>query len=215
MGKRGFIFDMDGTLVDNVRYHVLSWKAFSRKYGNELSEADILGWMGMTNRVYQERILKREVDNAESARLSEEKESMYRELFAPHARLPEGLRALLDDAHAKGIACAVATGAPRSNVDFLMGALKLRDDFAAIVDETKYSRCKPDPECFLIAARMLGCAPEDCVVFEDAVPGVQAGKRAGMTVVTVTFTNPRSTLSAAGADFIYDSYLEMAGACWR
>ena len=72
MGRRGYIFDMDGTLVDNVQYHVKAWKAFSRKYGNELSEDKIVGWMGMTNRVYQERILGRPVGDEESLRMSVE-----------------------------------------------------------------------------------------------------------------------------------------------
>ena len=133
MGRRGYIFDMDGTLVDNVQYHVKAWKAFSRKYGNELSEDKIVGWMGMTNRVYQERILGRPVGDEESLRMSEEKESMYRELFAAHMRLPDGLRALLDRARDAGVVCAVATGAPASNVNFIMDGLSLRDDFKAMV----------------------------------------------------------------------------------
>ena len=211
MGRRGYIFDMDGTLVDNVQYHVKAWKAFSRKYGNELSEDKIVGWMGMTNRIYQERILGRPVGDEESLRMSEEKESMYRELFAAHMRLPDGLRALLDRARDAGIVCAVATGAPASNVNFIMDGLSLRDDFKAMVDETKYTKCKPDPECFLTAAKMLGCDPADCVVFEDAVPGVMAGKSAGMKVVCVTFTRPREVLADAGADMVVDSYLELSG----
>ena len=211
MAKRGYIFDMDGTLVDNVRYHVQSWKAFSRKYGNELSEEKIVGWMGMTNRVYQERILGRPVTEDESRRLSEEKELLYSGLFAPHMRLPDGLRAFLDRARSAGIALAVATGAPRSNVDFIMDSLSLRGDFDALVDETKYAKCKPDPECFLTAARLLGCEPCDCVVFEDAIPGVAAAKAAGMKVVCVTFTKGREELLLAGADIVIDSYLELEG----
>lgn len=211
MSKKGYIFDMDGTLVDNVSYHLQSWKVFSRKYGNELSDEQIVGWMGMTNRVYQERILGRPVTDEESARLSEEKESLYRELFAPHLQLPDGLRAFLDRIRTAGIPCAIATGAPRSNVNFLMDGLGLRGDFAALVDETKYTKCKPDSECFLTAARMLGCDPKDCVVFEDAVPGVKAGKAAGMKVVCVTFTKPREVLIEAGADRVVDSYVEFEG----
>ena len=211
MGKTGYIFDMDGTLVNNVAYHLQAWKRFSAKYGNELTEDQILAGMGKTNRIFQEWILGRPVADDESLRLSEEKEALYRELFAPHMKLPEGLRGVLDRAHEKGIPCAVATGAPRSNVDFLMDGLGLRDDFTALVDETKYSKCKPDPECFLTAARMIGCAPSECIVFEDAVPGVKAGKAAGMRVVCVTFTHPKKFLLDAGADFVFDSYLEMTG----
>ena len=182
MKHEGYIFDMDGTLVDNVRYHVMAWKRFSAKYGNELSEERILAGMGKTNRIFQEWILGRSVNDEESARLSEEKEALYRELFAPHMKLPDGLRDILDLAHGKGIPCAVATGAPRSNVNFLM------------------------------AAQMLDRRPENCTVFEDAVPGVKAGKAAGMRVVCVTFTHPKDFLLDAGADVVFDSYMEMKGA---
>ncbi len=105
----------------------MAWKRFSAKYGNELSEERILAGMGKTNRIFQEWILGRSVNDAESARLSEEKEALYRELFAPHMKLPDGLRDILNLAHGKGIPCAVATGAPRSNVNFLMDGLALRE----------------------------------------------------------------------------------------
>lgn len=208
--RKGYIFDMDGTIIDNVPYHIQAWKEFSRAHGRELRENDIVSWMGMTNRVYQERMLGRSVSDEESRRMSDEKENIYRKLYAPHMRLPDGLRALLDRAHAEGIACAVATGAPRGNVAFIMDGLSLRGDFAAIVDETMYAKCKPDPECFLTAARLIGCEPENCVVFEDAVSGIKAAKAAGMKAVGVAFAQPRDVLLSAGADLAVSSYLELA-----
>lgn len=206
---KAYIFDMDGTMIDNVPYHVKAWKEFSRKYGNELSERDIVGWMGMTNRAYQERILGRQVDDEESRRMSEEKEIIYRELYRPHMKPAPGLVELLDRAQAKGVRLAVASGAPKGNINFILDGLDLRRYFPVLVDDSVYSRGKPDPECFLTAAKMLGVEPRDCTVFEDAVKGVQAGKAAGMEVVAMTLYTPAEELLAAGADRAIASFAEM------
>lgn len=208
---KAYIFDMDGTMIDNVPYHVKAWKEFSRKYGNELSERDIVGWMGMTNRAYQERILGRQVDDEESRRMSEEKEIIYRELYRPHMKPAPGLVELLDRAQAKGVRLAVASGAPKGNINFILDGLDLRRYFPVLVDDSVYSRGKPDPECFLTAAKMLGVEPRDCTVFEDAVKGVQAGKAAGMEVVAMTLYTPAEELLAAGADRAIASFAEMLG----
>lgn len=208
---KAYIFDMDGTMIDNVPYHVQAWKEFSRKYGNELSERDIVGWMGMTNRAYQERILGRPVEDEESRRMSEEKEVIYRELYRPHMKPAPGLVELLDRAQAKGVRLAVASGAPKGNINFILDGLDLRRYFPVLVDDSVYSRGKPDPECFLTAAKMLGVEPRDCTVFEDAVKGVQAGKAAGMEVVAMTLYTPAEELLAAGADRAIASFAEMLG----
>lgn len=205
---KAYIFDMDGTMIDNVPYHIKAWKEFSRKYGNELSERDIVGWMGMTNRAYQERILGRQVDDVESARMSEEKEVIYRELYRPHMQPAPGLIKLLDLATAKGVRLAVASGAPKDNINFILDGLDLRRYFPVLVDDSTYSRGKPDPECFLTAARMLGVEPKDCTVFEDAVKGVQAGKAAGMEVIALTLYTPAEELLSAGADRAISSFDE-------
>lgn len=208
---KAYIFDMDGTMIDNVPYHVQAWKEFSRKYGNELPERDIVGWMGMTNRAYQERILGRPVEDEESRRMSEEKEVIYRELYRPHMKPAPGLVELLDRAQAKGVRLAVASGAPKGNINFILDGLDLRRYFPVLVDDSVYSRGKPDPECFLTAAKMLGVEPRDCTVFEDAVKGVQAGKAAGMEVVAMTLYTPAEELLAAGADRAIASFAEMLG----
>ena len=205
---KAYIFDMDGTMVDNVPYHVQAWKEFSRKYGNELSERDVVAWMGMTNRDYQRRILGREVGDEESRLMSEEKEVIYRELYRPHMKPAPGLLGLLDRAQSEGVRLAVASGAPRGNINFILDGLDLRRYFPVLVDDSLYARGKPDPECFLTAAGMLGAEPRDCTVFEDAVKGIQAGKAAGMKVVAVALRTPADELLAAGADVAVKSFDE-------
>lgn len=204
---KAYIFDMDGTLVDNCGHHVLAWKEFSRRYGNELSEQQILDWMGAQGGFYIERILGRKPSKEEVDRLCFEKEEIYRAMYRPE--LPDGLREFLDRAHAAGIRLAVATGGPKENVAFILDTLDLRKDFEVIVDATMYTNSKPAPDCFLAAAAKLGVTPAECRVYEDALNGIGAAKAAGMECQAVTFTIPRAALEAAGPDRIFDSYREL------
>ena len=95
------------------------------------------------------------------------------------------------------------------NITFILDGLDLRRDFRCVVDPTQYSHSKPAPDCYLRAAALLGGAPENCTVFEDAVGGIKAAHAAGMRAVAITTTIPRSALQAAGADRIIDSFAEL------
>jgi len=203
------VFDMDGTLVDNTSDHILAWQTFSRRYGNELTERQICDWMGRKGAYYFEQILRRPLSADEVARLNIEMSEVYRTTV--HPVLPEGLLDFLDGLSRRGIACAVATGAPRANVDFNLDALGIRSRFKLIVDNAMYAVSKPAPDCYLKAAELLGVAPAKCLVFEDAVNGVESARAAGMSAVAVTFTTTRKALLAAGADRVIDSYLELLG----
>lgn len=209
---QAYLFDMDGTIVDNCAYHVQAWQAFSEKYGHRLTQEEILAWMGATNLDYQRRILGRDVSAEESRLLENEKEALYRTLYRPHVALAKGLRPFLDSAHAAGIACAIVSGAPRQNIDFICGALDLAPDFPCILDASSYARSKPEPDCYLTAAERLAVPPGACIVFEDAVGGIIAARRAGMFVVAITGTNTRETLSAAKPDLIIDTFAAIARA---
>ena len=204
---KAYIFDMDGTLVDNCRYHVEAWRQFSRKYGNELTEKQILDWMGAQGGYYIEKIVGKTLPKDEVDRLCFEKEEIYRKICKPV--MPDGLREWLDYAHARQIRLALATGGPKENVAFILDKLDLRKDFEVIVDATMYTKSKPDPECFLAAAKLLGVEPCECRVYEDALNGIGAAKAAGMQCHVVTFTNPFEVLADAGADKIFDSYADL------
>lgn len=204
---KAYIFDMDGTIVDNCAYHVKAWREFSRKYGNELTERQILDWMGAQGAFYLEQIFGRMPPKEEVDRLCSEKEEIYRRLYRPS--MPAGLREWLDRAHSEGIRVALATGGPGENVAYILDSLDLRRDFEAIVDATMYTRSKPAPDCFLAAADMLGVKACECRVYEDAFKGIEAAKAAGMECHAVTFTNTRRALEAASPDLVFDSYLEL------
>lgn len=204
-----YIFDMDGTLVDNCAWHVLAWQEFARRHGREISRQKVLDWMGATSSFYMERIFEREIGKAECDTLTAEKEALYREMYAPHLKLPEGLGELLSDAKARGVRLGIATGGSRDNVDFIVDGLGIRGCFDAIIDCSGYVRGKPAPDCFLAAASALGARPEDCLVFEDATNGIEAAHAAGMKVVAVTFTMPRETLMGKNPDRLIDSFTEL------
>jgi HAD superfamily hydrolase (TIGR01509 family) len=106
-----------------------------------------------------------------------------------------GLLDLLKGLRKRGVRTAVATSAPKSNVDFLLDGLGFRDCFDLVIDAAGVRKGKPDPEIYLKSARELGCEPAACVVFEDALAGIEAGRRAGMKVVGVATTLPEVRLS--------------------
>jgi len=209
---KAFLFDMDGVLVDNTRYHVLSWLACAEKYGCDLTEGQVVAWMGSPGRDYIRRMFKRpEMPDNQVQFYLKEKESLYRQLYAPHLELNAGLDPFLAETRRRGIPCAIATGGSMANVNFVLDGLKIRDVFSYVIDASGYARGKPHPDCYLQAAAGVGVAPEDCIVFEDAVNGIEAARAARIPVVAKVGTNTRETLVAAGADCVIDSFAEL----WR
>jgi HAD superfamily hydrolase (TIGR01509 family) len=122
--------------------------------------------------------------------LNLEKESVYRELYAPHRKTVGGFDELIARARLEGAALAVATAAPARNNEFTLDGLDLRRHFDVIVGAADVARGKPNPDGFLLAAERCGVAPQGCIVFEDAPLGVEAARRAGMRCVVLTTTLP-------------------------
>jgi beta-phosphoglucomutase family hydrolase len=209
MGKqRAFIFDMDGTIVDNMAFHTKAWTAFFKRRGRAIDEQEFfLNTAGRNGLEIMRHYLGAHLSEAECDVLNAEKEAVYREIYAPHLKLTPGFEAFMARAAAGRIALAVGTAAPVGNIAFTLDGLGVRTRFDAVVGIADVRHGKPAPDIFLLAAERCGIPPEDCIVFEDAPLGVQAARHAGMRAVVLTTTLPADAFAgfdnviATAADF--------------
>lgn len=185
---KAFIFDMNGTMIDDMHYHEMAWydvlvNQLRADLTPEQVRKELYGKADeMFTRIFgTNRFTKEEIDVITST-----KESRYRQEFLPQLKLMEGLNSFLDKARAHNISLAIGTAAPDLNVDFVLDNLSLRSYFPIIIGQNDVSSSKPHPEVFLKAASALGVHPENCLVFEDAPKGIEAAHRAGMKAIGVT-----------------------------
>lgn len=212
--KKAALFDMDGTLVDNTLAHMRAFEIFCARYGvtgwkEKLSQA-----FGMGNDDIMRLIMPAELIRERGlASLAEEKEAIYREIYAPEIRPVKGLVPLLESLRAAGVRCAVGSSGCRANVDFVLEKCRIGEFFDARISGDRVTRCKPDPEIYLTAAAALGMAPADCVVFEDAKAGIESARRAGVgRVVALATTLPREVLEReTDADVIGATFADLPG----
>lgn len=197
---RGVLFDLDGTLVHNMPYHIAAWIELGRELGIELTAERIQReFSGRLNDEILRGVLGLKLSDDDVLMWAERKEVRYRELYAPHLKLLAGADALLDRLRARGIACGIASAAPGANRAFVLDGVGLRARVDGIVGGEEVTRGKPAPDLFLEGARRIGVRAGDVLVFEDAVLGVQAGRAAGMRVCGITTAEPAESLLAAGA----------------
>ncbi|CAN7421195.1 HAD family hydrolase [Massilia sp. LjRoot122] len=193
---RAFLFDMDGTIVDNMAFHTDSWLSFFARRGQALDADEFFrATAGRQGGEIMRSYLGDHLSDDEVALLNHEKESVYRELYAPHLKAVDGFDGLIAQAKANGVKLAVGTAAPPANVAFTLDGLALRRHFDAIVGASDVARGKPHPDVFLKAAELCGVAPENCIVFEDAPLGVEAARRAGMSCIVLTTTLPAAAFT--------------------
>jgi len=200
MNKYNFavIFDMDGVMIDNRRYHKRAWFQFEKKYNLRVSESQKKKHVyGRTNDDIFEYFFKKRLPKSENKRLSEEKETIYRKSYAKHVKPVKGLIKFLDEIKKNKVKTAIATSAGVKNVNFVLGKTKTRKYFSIIVDERDVTRGKPDPQVYIKTAKKLKVKPKDCIVFEDALSGVESALRAKMKVVAITTGNTKKELSHA------------------
>lgn len=184
---RAVIFDIDGTIVDNMHLHAEAFAVFAERHGlPALTQEDRARLDGRRNSEIFPILFKREVGRDEWQAYEREKEGLYRELSKGRLLPMKGLHALIELLGQEGIPIALATSAPQLNVEHTLAELGLADAFPIIVRGDEVARGKPAPDVFIEAARRLGVAAADCLVFEDAPMGIEAAHAAGMRVVALT-----------------------------
>jgi HAD superfamily hydrolase (TIGR01509 family) len=207
MPIRAAVFDLDGTLVDNMRFHGDAWLAVARRLGGAPTREDVeRRWAGKKHDETIFLVTGRWPTPEEAARVSLEKELLYRQLYGPHLAPMPGLRAFLDRLRDAGVRLALATASPDENRAFVLDGLGLAPLFEVVAGPEGVARGKPAPDIFLAAARSLALPPEECLAFEDAVNGVRAARAAGMEVVGVATGSPAPELRQAGAAHVLTDY---------
>ncbi|MBO9598398.1 MAG: beta-phosphoglucomutase [Cohnella sp.] len=185
---RGAIFDLDGVIVDTAKYHYLAWKQLADRRGIPFTERDNERLKGVSRMRSLDIILELgglTVPDDEKEAMATLKNELYLDYIRrmDESEILPGAKAYMNGLRSKGV--RIALGSASKNAAFILERVGLSGMFDAVIDGTKVSKAKPDPEVFLVACESLGLATRDCAVFEDAAAGVQAAKAAGIYVVGI------------------------------
>ncbi len=188
MSVNAFLFDLDGVIVDTAIYHYQAWKRLANELGFDISEEFNEGLKGVSRTDSLELILAHgglTLPDERKQELATQKNEWYLELVSrmTSSDILPGVPAFF--AQVRQASLKTALGSVSKNAPLILARIGMIDAFDAIIDGNKISKGKPDPEVFTKGAEELGLSPAACVVFEDAVAGVEAGKRAGMFVVGI------------------------------
>jgi HAD superfamily hydrolase (TIGR01509 family) len=180
---KAYLFDCDGTIADSMPLHYVAWSRALAERGCEFSEELFYAWSGMSVAEIICTLNEQCGLCMPVADVAQRKEELYFENLPQLKAVPEVLEHI--EASYGRIPFAVVSGSTRESVTASLTALHLLDKFETLVCAGDYMKSKPDPEPFLIAARRLGVAPRECLVFEDADMGIEAATAAGMASVKV------------------------------
>ncbi|HMU45820.1 MAG TPA: HAD family phosphatase [Chitinophagaceae bacterium] len=203
---KAFLFDLNGTIIDDMQYHVEAWHRILNELGAEISMEETRLQCYGKNHELLDRIFPGRFSEEEKNKMSFEKERQYQDAFRPHMKLIRGLDQFLEIAHARGIKMAIGTAAIMFNVNFILDGLNLRKYFDVIVSADDVAKSKPDPETFLKCSEGLRLKPGECLVFEDSPMGILAAKNAGMKCVALTIMHQKQELNNGNIIKFIDSY---------
>lgn len=211
---RAVLWDLDGTLVDSGEMHWWSWRDTLSAIGVPVTYEQFAGTFGQKN----DRILRSWLGSDATAEriteVAEAKESEYRRLVSVHGLEPlPGAREWVERLRAAGWRQAIASSAPRKNVEVMLAAIGLDTAFDAIVASEDVGKGKPDPEVFLTAAARLGATPQNSIVVEDAAAGIEAARRAGIKCIGVSASTLHADVEVALlTDLPLDAFDRLVGA---
>lgn len=203
----GFVFDMDGVIVDSNPYHKIALKQFCKAHGFDLTEEQLREKIyGRTNRDWILSLFGRLPDEVVN-RYALEKEALFRKLYENDIRPLAGLIPFLKKLDEGEYLRAVGTSAPYENVEFTLAKTSTHGYFPVVLHDTDVVVGKPDPEIYLKTAATLKVPPDQCIVFEDSLAGITAAERAGCKVVALTTTHSAEEMHQA--DLIIDNFIDL------
>lgn len=190
---KAFLFDLNGTMVDDMEYHIKAWHdILNDDLKANMSWGDVRKQMyGKNSELFKRVFGENYFTDEETEHWSMEKERRYQENFFPHLKLINGLEGFLKNIKERKIKTAIGSAAIPFNINFVLDNLHLHDYFDAIVSADDVKASKPDGETYSKAAKLLNEKPENCIVFEDAPKGVEAAQNAGMRSVVLTTMHNR------------------------
>ena len=186
MRYKAFLFDLNGTMIDDMSYHIKAWHRILNDLGAEISMERMKAECYGKNDEILERIFPGRFTLEQKAKMSMDKEMQYQKEFRPSLKLIKGLGSFMERSEKAGIKMAIGSAAIMFNVDFVIDGLGIRHYFDALISADNVARSKPDPETWLTCARKLNTAPSECLVFEDSPKGVESAQNAGMDCVVIT-----------------------------
>ena len=202
---RALLWDLDGVVVDSGRYHYEAYRELLSKLGRDLEQEAFRDFFGCRNDDIIRSLLG-DLSAEQISSLSTEKEEIFRSKIVGRTEALPGALTLMREINVSGKRQAIVSSTPRANLELILDSLGIRSLLQAIVGEEDVILGKPDPQGFLLGAKLLEIQPEECLVLEDAPAGVMAAKRAGMTCIAVATTQHPDSL--ADADLVVSSLEE-------
>jgi beta-phosphoglucomutase family hydrolase len=190
------LWDMDGVLIDTYEYHYRAWASVLQEDGILFDQTIFRQIFGLKNDQAIQILLGKVAAPEKILEIENKKETAFRQAIQGQVRLLPGVIGWLEGLHQQRILQAIATSAPKENINALLDETHIRPYFSVIVAASGIPG-KPDPAVFLKAASLLDVPASNCLVIEDSTAGVQAAKRAGMKCIAVTTTHPVEHLSSA------------------
>lgn len=199
------LFDMDGVICHTNPFHSEAFKVFFQKRNMFPSEEEFGQHMyGKNNGYIFSHFFGRKIEGEELWAFEDEKEGLFREIYASQVKPIDGLLPFIDALTRSDIRLGVATSAPRANMDLILDTLDIRSCFGSLLASEDVTAHKPDPQVYLKSAVNLRSKPENCIVFEDSHSGASAAINAGMKVIGVLSSHTKEELPPC--DHYIDSY---------
>lgn len=211
MKPGAFLFDMNGTMINDMHYHEKAWfDILNEDMNANMTMAEVKSHMYGKNEELFERVFGKDFyDVDQVAAYSLKKEQRYQQDFLPHLKLMDGLMEFLSKAREQNIKMAIGTAASPFNVNYVLDNIPVKEYFDAIITADDVPVSKPNPDVFLKCADVLEVSYGQCIVFEDSPKGVEAAQNAGMKAVVIkTYHNEEEFNHLSNILLFVDDYTD-------